>query len=163
MNQHDMHVFLEVGVNFFEKTTGEKAIFGNAALQFGKCELLDYSGVIRVSGSSEGAVCLTMPCAMLGELLRAAGESEPAEDLERDMAGEAASVIASNARKHFGPRFAIAPPEIFGLNEARQLSLPFARFVMPMQWRGHRANLILALSESTSTISPSSPPEPCLA
>lgn len=163
MNQHDMQVFLEVGVNFFEKTTGERAIFGNAALQFGRCELLDYSGVIRISGSSGGAVCLTMPCAMLGELLRAAGETEPGKDLERDMAGEAASVIASNARKHFGPRFVIAPPEIFGIDEALQLSLPFARFVMPIQWRGYRANLILALSESTSTASSASAHEPCLA
>jgi len=163
MNQHDMHVFLEVGVNFFEKTTGEKATFGNAALQFGKSDLLDYSGVIRVSGSSEGAVCLTVPCAMLGELLRATGESETATSLERDMVGEAASIIASNARKHFGPRFAIAPPETFGIDEALQLSLPFARFVLPIQWRGYRANLILALSESSSTTPSPSSSAPCLA
>ena len=147
MNEHDMHIFLEVGVNFFEKSTGEKATFGTGALEFGKSELLDYSGVIRVSGTSEGVVCLTVSQAMVGEMLRANGEPDSAESLELDMVGEAASIIASNARKHFGPRFHIAPPDTFGIDEASQLPLPFARFALPIQWRGHRANLILALTE----------------
>jgi CheY-specific phosphatase CheX len=149
MNEHDMHVFLEVGVNFFEKTTGETATFGTGALQFGKTDLLDYSGVIHVSGSSEGVVCLTVTRAMIDEMLQAAGESGPEEVLERDMVGEAASIIASNARKHFGPRFSIAPPVTYSQGETAELPLPYTRFAMPIQWRGHQANLILALSETS--------------
>jgi hypothetical protein len=150
-----MHVFLEVGVNFFEKTTGEKATFGTGTLQFGKSELLDYSGVIRVSGASEGAVCLTVSRGLISEMLRSSGESMSEEALARDMVGEAASIIASNARKFFGPRFGIAPPETYARDGVAQLPLPFARFALPIEWRGHRAHLILALAESTTAARPS--------
>ncbi len=152
MNERDMHIFLEVGVNFFEKTTGEKATFGTGTLQFGKSELLDYSGVIRVSGASEGLVCLTVSRAMIDEMLRATGEIPAADALACDLVGEVASIIASNARKFFGPRFGIAPPETFASDGAAHLALPFARFALPIHWRGFRAHLILALGESAAAL-----------
>lgn len=150
MNEHDMQIFLDVSTVLFETLTGEKATIQSGVLQFGKSTLMDYSGVIRISGSSEGVVCLTVPRAMLAEMLTSTGEEQTGEVIERDMVGEAASIIASNARKHFGQHFHIAVPETVASREAEDLSLPFSRLTLPIQWRGHQASLILALTEQTA-------------
>ena len=57
MNEHDMQVFLDVSTIFFETLTGEKATIQSGRLQFGKSPLMDNSGIIRISGSSEGVAC----------------------------------------------------------------------------------------------------------
>jgi len=152
MNEQDMQVFLDVSTAFFEILTGEKATLHSGRLQFGKSALLDYSGVIRISGSSEGIVCLTVPRTMLTALLNAVGEQGQGEEIERDMVGEAASIIASNARKQFGPHFHIAVPETILGADAKDLYLPFARLVLPIEWRGHEASLILALTEKPAPV-----------
>lgn len=155
MTEHDMQVFLDVGVHYFEKITGERAQLGSARLQFGRTELSDFTGVIRISGSSAGVVCMSVPTAMVDEMLNSAGESLCNDEMERDMIGEAASIIASNARKHFGPRFEIATPETYSHAESAAIRFPFARFAIPIAWKTHHGSLILALSE-TDPVSPNS-------
>lgn len=152
MNEHDMQVFLDVSTSFFETLTGERATIQSGRLEFGKSPQLDYSGIIRISGSSEGVVCLTVPQSMLAALLRAAGEEQTGETIERDMVGEAASIIASNARKHFGPHFHISVPEALSAQDSADLPLPFARLTLPIQWREHQGCLILALTEQTAPV-----------
>ena len=151
MNEHDMQIFLDVSTVLFETLTGEKATIQSGVIQFGKSALLDYSGVIRISGSSEGVVCLTVPRSMMADMLSATGEEQTGEEIERDLVGEAASIIASNARKHFGPHFQIAVPETVASRDAGKLTLPFSRLALPIHWRGHQASLILALTEQTAT------------
>ncbi len=153
MNEVEMKVFLEISINYFEKVTGQKAEVGSGVIQFGKLELLDFAGVIRVSGSSEGVVCLSMSRAMINDLLYASGEIIPSEELLRDMVGEAASVIASNARKYFGPRFFIGVPQTLTAKETSLLAMPFSRLALPINWRDHHAWLILALADPAGALS----------
>jgi CheY-specific phosphatase CheX len=149
MNHSDMHLFVDISVNFFEKITGEPASIAEGQLQFGRSTLLDHNGLIRISGSSEGVVCLSMPSPMIVELLQSSGETVETEEAQRDLVGEAANIIASNARKHFGSGFGISPPVTI---EAGQPSAdwPYSRFALPIRWRDHQAVLLLALHQTTT-------------
>lgn len=147
MNQAEMQVFLDVSLHVFEKMTGAKPILHPPVVLLGKTKLYDYSGLIRISGAASGAVCLSMPKEMIDQLLHAQNETERTPALAQDLVGEAASIIASNTRKHFGEHFRVSLPETVNPDQIALLSLPYVRFSLPITWQNYQAVLLLAFSE----------------
>jgi hypothetical protein len=151
MQPADMQQFVEISMKFFEKFTGERPVVADGQVQFGHSTLLEHCGQIRISGSSRGVVCLSMSSPMVTEMLASSGESIQDEDAKLDLIGEAASIIASNAREHFGSGFAISLPET-RFHASTAADWPYSRFVLPIRWRSHEAVLVLALTRSSPAV-----------
>jgi chemotaxis protein CheX len=110
--------------------------------------VLEYTGVIGVTGRNEGTVMFTAPPSMLLMLMARYGETgNGTAELMLDMVGEIANTIAGNAREVFGAKFQLAPPvalraPIRGLLLAKGLQ----SYCIPIEWRQKRAYLIVSLT-----------------
>ncbi|MES2572433.1 MAG: chemotaxis protein CheX [Verrucomicrobiota bacterium] len=151
MKPADMQLFVDISVNFFTKLTGEPPLIADGQLQFGLSPLLDFTGMIHISGASAGVVGLSLSSSMAMALLTGSGESRFDEAACDDFVGEAASIIASNARMVFGSSFGISIPQ-----RSRRSSVstewPYSRLALPIRWRSHEAVLFLALSEASDPV-----------
>lgn len=147
MTPKEMETFVDISMNLLETLTGERGRIGEGRLVFGKTNFLEYTGIVNVSGHSHGCVCLTMTAEMIREMLDSSGEESDGEEVRQDFVGEAASIIASNARKTFGATFNIATPSRLTSEMWNQLELPYSRFTLPIEWRRHAAFLFLAIEE----------------
>lgn len=117
----------------------------------------DYTGVIGVSGSQQGAVYFTMPRALLidlyenhyaqslGEALEAANE-EDLDLLLSDSAGEMANTVSGNVRNFLGENFLISTPVVFK-SGGNPLVIPknCTGIVLPIKWSDHLCHLIVGL------------------
>lgn len=149
MNEHDLNVFLDIATNYFEKMTCEPAVLQSPTIQFAKRTLLDYTGLISISGNTRGCVYVTMSEGMVRSLLTAIGESEQHEATFCDAVGEVANTISSNARNHFGPNFAISIPVAVSQEKSGELALPFSTFVLPIEWRQQQGYIVIGLESQT--------------
>ncbi|MGF1656657.1 MAG: chemotaxis protein CheX [Verrucomicrobiales bacterium] len=140
----DLQVFLHSITRYFEKITGHIA---EAGLPFAKGDeefLLDYTGIIGVSGKYRGAVCFTADLDLLVALLTCSGERDLRVTMAEDAVGEVANVIAGNARSHFGPQFLISVPVVVkGKPKSVNITSRNNNFVIPILWRKHRAYLLV--------------------
>lgn len=147
MMESELKLFLDISLNFFEKMTGQKPELKTPSISLGFSKFHQCHGWISVSGMADGVVCVSMTTDMVNELLRSQGETIESESMQQDLVGEAASIIASNARRHFGPKFQISPPQTSMQDESIDRSWPYSRFCLPVQWRGHDGVVILAFED----------------
>ncbi len=117
----------------------------------------DYTGVIGVSGSQQGAVYFTMSrdllldlyenhyAKSLGETLEAADEQE-LDILLADSAGEMANTVSGNVRNFLGENFLISTPVVIK-SAGNQLSLPeeCTGIILPIKWHNHVCHLVVGL------------------
>jgi len=142
-----LKTFIDVAVRFFERLTSEEAVVDSPSIDFGERELLDFTGVIRISGPADGLVYVTAPTAMIEALLRATGETDMRPRLLGDFVGEMANTISSNARKDFGPAFEVSVPKVIRRGEAFPYAFPPVAFVLPIQWRDFSCQIVIAVEE----------------
>ena len=65
MNETDLHFFIDSTVNYFEEVTSEQAVTGIPYLKGKEPVVLDYSGIIGISGKRKGCVYITTTREML--------------------------------------------------------------------------------------------------
>lgn len=147
MKEDNLKLFLDISLNFFEKITGERPEPSEPAIRLGSSDFHDFYGWIEVSGSGRGIVCVSMTSSMADELLQCQGESLKDETMRLDMVGEAASIVASNARQRFGQEFKISLPFTSSSGRIQDSAWPYSRFCLPVRWRGHEGTVILAFEE----------------
>jgi chemotaxis protein CheX len=150
MIEQQLKSFIDVAEGYFRKVTSDGAEMLPPAIHFQGHELLDYTGIIEISGVTEGLIYITAPQEMLVELTRSLGESETSPDNLADLIGEIANTISGNSRRDFGPQFRVSSPKVARRGEAFPLPLPPASFVIPIRWRKHECELVIALKEFNS-------------
>ncbi len=147
MDELDLKFFIECTENYFLEVTGEAASTGIPYLKARDPVVLEFTGIIGISGKRKGSIYLTTNremLAALGTLILGM------EDLEKeglkDLAGEIANTVAGNARKTYGSSFLISVPVVVE-GEPRDIRLPehIPAFVVPVQWRGHKAFLVVCM------------------
>lgn len=110
--------------------------------------VLEYTGVIGITGRNEGTIMFTAPPSMLVMLMARYGEpSTHTSEMLLDIVGEIANTIAGNAREVFGSQFRLSPPvalraPIRGMVLAKGLQ----SYCIPIDWRTRKAYLIVSLS-----------------
>ena len=59
MNETDLHFFIDSTVNYFEEVTNEKASSGIPYIKDDEPVVLEYTGIIGISGKRKGSIYVT--------------------------------------------------------------------------------------------------------
>lgn len=147
MNETDLHFFIDSTMNYFEEVTNEKA---NAGIPYIKDEepvVLEYTGIIGISGKRKGSVYITTNESMLKEIAHIIlGLDNIEGDDIKDLVGEIANTISGNVRQAYGSDFMISVPVVVE-GKAKDIKLPdnLQSFVVPLTWKDHKSFLVVCL------------------
>lgn len=167
MQAEEIKIFLSGTARYFENYLNEPCIVDPPYLKDMETSILEYTGMIGVSGKERGAVYFTANQDMLYEILKTMVPKDM-EDLEKmaskalspelrkqeldasideaclDIVGEIANTIAGNSREQFGESFNISVPLRMKI-APNQIQFPknSTTFVIPLSWRKHRAFLFI--------------------
>ncbi|MBE9608563.1 chemotaxis protein CheX [Chitinilyticum piscinae] len=147
MDEHELHVFIDIVSQYFSRQTGREPEIGTPYLgEPAALPVHDLTGVIGISGVRKGCVYFTAPKDMLRNLLLQGGEMDVSDDNLSDMAGEIANTISGNARKHFGGDFLISVPVVVaGCPDSIQMPRTVKAYILPLRWHKHEAVLVVSL------------------
>ena len=146
ISEQELQVFIDTVTHYFDQITNESAEVDTPYIKDEENVVMDYSGVIGISGKTKGAIYFTANEDLLTDLLKATGHTEAVDsDLLQDMVGEVANTLSGNARRSFGSNFMISVPVV--LKGAANIRLPASikTFVIPIIWRTYRSYLIVCL------------------
>lgn len=140
-------------LKYFERSSGVPARAGEPTSQPASDPiLLEYTGVVAVSGQRSGCIYYTCTAALAGELATmflggANGGAPPGAQVALDLVGEIANVIGGNAQQILGGGFIISAPKVLQ-GQPRHIRLPVysddAR-VFPVEWQNHRSYAVFGL------------------
>ena len=143
-------MFSDAAIDFFTKTTGQKATVRTAYLLDGDEAVVwnDFQGHIELGGKYRGSVTFSAPGGLLSHVLLLMGKSDHTEASHRDIVGEITNQMSGYARRHFGEAMDISPPRVMLATE--KMAMPgfvAAPFVIPMLWNSYEAHLIVRLGK----------------
>lgn len=147
MNETDLHFFIDSTVNYFEEITGEQAVTGIPYLKGKEPVVLDFSGIIGISGKRKGCVYITTSRDMLKNLATIILEDHEATlETVKDLTGEIANTISGNVREAYGSSFMISVPVVIE-GRAKDIRLPenVQTFVIPITWKEFKSFLVVCL------------------
>jgi chemotaxis protein CheX len=147
MTENELKFFIEVVTTYFGQVTGEPASMGIPFVKKTEAVVLDYTGLIGISGPRKGGIYFTAGPKLLAELTQVIlGVEDADEETLLDMVGELTNTIAGNVRKSFGGDFLISVPMLIkGKPEDVLLRLKPPVFVIPLNWRREKAYLVVGL------------------
>ena len=70
MNETDLHFFIDSTVNYFEEVTNEKASSGIPYIKDDEPVVLEYTGIIGISGKRKGSIYVTSSEEMLKSIAK---------------------------------------------------------------------------------------------
>jgi len=147
MNETDLHFFIDSTVNYFEEVTSEKAVSGIPYIKDESPVVLEYTGIIGISGKRKGSIYITTTEAMLYEIAHIIlGIEEVKPDDIKDLVGEIANTISGNVRQAYGSDFMISVPVVVE-GKAKDIKVPdnIQSFVIPLNWRNFESYLVVCL------------------
>ena len=148
MNEQDLIVFIDGAVHYFSQVSGESAQVGTPYLMNTRdAAAKGYTGIIGVTGEKRGNVFFSAPQLLVKSLLSSIGEDEMTHENMCDAVGEVANTISGNARKYFGKDFMISAPVVV-TGQSEKISVPqdTRSYVVPINWRGFEAGLVISLA-----------------
>jgi chemotaxis protein CheX len=129
--------------------SNEKAYAGIPYIENGKPVVLEYTGIVGISGNIKGCIYLTATGEMLRELAQIIIDTDktPKEDI-KDLVGEIANTISGNVRKAYGRDFMISVPVVLE-GKLKDIKLPgdLQSSVIPMRWRDYKSYLVVCLEQ----------------
>jgi len=147
MNETDLHFFIDSTVNYFEEVTNEKATAGIPYIKDDEPVVLEYTGIIGISGKRKGSVYVTSSEIMLSAIAKVilGLEKVDKEDI-KDLVGEIANTISGNVRQAYGSDFMISVPVVIE-GKAKDIKLPdnIQSFVIPITWKDFKSFLVVCL------------------
>lgn len=149
MEENSIGVFVNAVTHYFSTLGATDAVVGAPFLTNDiNNYLLDYTGIIGISGNHKGSVFVSGPERMLKRILNSLGIFEANESRIMDVVGEVTNTISGNARATFGDQFMISVPVVVkGKTENIQVSTVTAIYVIPIVWQSYKANIIISLTE----------------
>lgn len=148
MDDRELRAFVDIVQHYFAQTTQRAVEVGSPYLgDPGTLPVLDYTGVIGVSGARRGCVYFTAPAELLRALLLRIGESDLSESNLADLAGEVANTLSGNARRTFGHDFGISVPIVIrGAAQSIKVPREIKAYVIPLRWQREDAALVVSLT-----------------
>ena len=147
MNETDLHFFIDSTLNYFEEVTNEKASAGIPYIKDESPVVLEYTGIIGISGKRKGSIYITTGEEMLKSIANIIlGIEDVAPGDIKDLVGEIANTISGNVRQAYGSDFMISVPVVVE-GQAKDIKLPdnIQSFVVPLTWHGHKSFLVVCL------------------
>ena len=147
MDEKRVQIFVDGARDYFAGVSGTPAEVGAPYLSESiENDLLDYTGIIGITGLCRGRLYFSAPSAMLRHLLATLGEVRVDNVYMADMVGEAANTLSGNSRRELGQDFVISPPTVVeGIPTGDQLPRSVRSLVVPITWLQYRASLVLSV------------------
>jgi len=148
MDDQDIQVFITGVRRYFESLKADSGVVIEPPfIKDEERPLLEYTGIIEISGKAHGAVCFTANGLMLKNILAFLNGSPGSKEILCDLVGEIANTLSGNAREEFGRDFLISVPVVATANDS---TFPFPEdgrnYVIPIIWQSERAYLLVCLS-----------------
>jgi chemotaxis protein CheX len=148
MDDKDIQVFITGVRRYFESLKADSGVVIEPPfIKDEERPLLEYTGIIEISGKAHGAVCFTANGLMLKNILAFLNGSPGSKEILCDLVGEIANTLSVNAREEFGRDFLISVPVVATANDS---TFPFPEdgrnYVIPIIWQSERAYLLVCLS-----------------
>jgi len=147
MNETDLHFFIDSTINYFEEVTNEKATAGIPYIKDEEPVVLEYTGIIGISGKRKGSVYVTTSDEMLNDIAKTIlGLEDIGKEDIKDLVGEIANTISGNVRQAYGSDFMISVPVVVE-GKAKDIKLPdnIQSFVIPITWKDYKTYLVVCL------------------
>jgi len=147
MKEQKLQIFLDIIKNYFDQLTAAELIVDTPyLLENEQPRILDYTGVIGISGTQKGVVYFTASQALLEGILDSFGEADKSEANYVDLVGEVANTVSGNARKEFGHEFHISVPFVFsGSPQSVILPKNERSFIIPITWQSQVGEIVICL------------------
>lgn len=148
MDEKRVQIFVNGARDYFSVMSDTPAEIGAPYLSESiENDLLDFTGIIGISGLCHGRIYFTAPSAMLRHILVAMGELHSDRAYMADMVGEATNTLSGNSRRDLGQDFVISPPTVIeGIPQKDHLPNNLRSLVIPITWRKYRASLVLSVN-----------------
>ena len=141
MTPRSLQIFVNGALYFFDKLSGVPAKTGEPFVNGLDNILLDYTGVIDITGDWKGCVCFTAEIPMLREVARCLLAKEAISDeILGDLVGEMANTIAGNAQLNSEREFDISIPSVHTESSASSAS-----HAIPIFWKDNMSYLVVGL------------------
>lgn len=149
MKEDDLKIFVDIVINYFKEVTGETVEMGVPFIKKDNLSVLNYTGIIGVSGKYRGGIYLSADREIIsGVAEKLLGITAADEGACVDMLGEITNTIAGNARADFGSQFMISVPIVIkGQPEDILFQLSPPIFVIPINWRNLPCFLAIGLEK----------------
>lgn len=147
MDNDSLNVFVDGVTNYFDTVSEELATVGTPYLIDNINEhLMDFTGIIGISGNQKGSVFFTAPRALLVHLLNDLGIMSTRDEKLMDLVGEVSNTVSGNARRIFGDQFLLSVPVVLrGTSDDIAIAKTVEIYVIPIVWRHLKSNLIINL------------------
>jgi chemotaxis protein CheX len=148
MDDQDIQVFITGVRRYFESLKADSGVVIEPPfIKDEERPLLEYTGIIEISGKAHGAVCFTADGLMLKNILAFLNGSPGSKEILCDLVGEIANTLSGNAREEFGRDFLISVPVVATANDSTFRFPEDARnYVIPIIWQSEKAYLLVCLS-----------------
>lgn len=149
MKEKQMQIFVGLVKNYFAQMGEDMTVDTPYLLEENTMPaLLDYTGIIGVSGTRQGLVYVTASRELLDAILSTIGEQDNSDDNMVDLVGEIANTISGNARTEFGSQFHISIPLVFK-GAPRGVNIPKNEraFVIPLEWQHKKGEIVICLQD----------------
>jgi len=146
--QETCDVFLGALDNYFRLMTDRKIKYGVPYLKdYSEIKLKDYTGMIGISGDSNGLVYTSADRDLFEELIvDLLGIDDPCDEDILDMVGEISSVMASNIKAKLDVNFMISNPVIFkGNPEQLDWKQKTSIYIIPVSWKDYSIYMVLGV------------------
>lgn len=149
MKEKRLQIFVDVIKNYFDQFGSEELVIDTPYLLENKQpKVLDYTGVIGISGVNKGAVYFTTTVQMLKQIMEEMGEMDHSEANYVDLVGEVANTVSGNARSEFGAEFHISVPIVFkGSPQSIILPKNGQSFIIPISWHQQVGEIVICLQD----------------
>jgi chemotaxis protein CheX len=147
MDDQDIQVFIAGVRRYFDSLRAdERVVIEPPFIKDEERPLLEYTGIIGISGKAHGAVCFTANGLMLKNILGFLNESPSSREMLCDLVGEIANTLSGNAREEFGSDFLISVP-VVATEDDYGFRFPEEgrNYVIPIIWRSEKAYLLVCL------------------
>ena len=127
--------------------TNEKATAGIPYIKDDEPVVLEYTGIIGISGKRKGSVYVTSSEIMLSSIAKLIlGLDKVGKEDIKDLVGEIANTISGNVRQAYGSDFMISVPVVIE-GKAKDIKLPdnIQSFVIPITWKEFKSFLVVCL------------------
>jgi chemotaxis protein CheX len=148
MDDQDIQVFITGIRRYFESLKADSGVVIEPPfIKEQERPLLEYMGIIGISGKARGTVCFTANGLMLKNILGFLHESPGSREMLCDLVGEIANTLSGNAREEFGRDFLISVPVVATANDPSfRFPEDGRNYVIPIIWQSEKAYLLICLS-----------------
>ncbi len=147
MRESELKIFVEGVSNFFNRLGPDVVEVGVPYIKEGNQFISEITGIIGLTGQRKGGIFITCSLPMVDDVsLAYSGMADNSPEARRDMIGEIANTISGNASDAFGSDFQISVPVVItGKPERVDMPTRVPTFVIPIQWKNHKAYLVVGV------------------